>query len=122
MAFCICAVCIIAILRQYRPEFAVAVSVIAACIMLIFGLSSASKVIEVIREIADRSGIDEQNITLMLKAVGVCYLTQTAKDICIDCSQSVLADRVDFIGKITIIVMSLPIMVQLLSIISQIIG
>lgn len=110
------------ILRQYRPEFAVAVAVIVACIMLIYGLSSAAKIIEVIREIADRSGIDEQKITLMLKAVGVCYLTQTAKDLCIDCGQSVLADRVDFIGKITVIVMSLPIMLQLLSVIGQIIG
>ena len=112
---------IIVLIRKNAPEFAVPVSVTASMIILIISMVFASEVFEKIEEIASVSTVSSDNVKIIFKALGVCYITQIGKDVCNDCGESALGDKVDLAGKITIATMSLGIITQVLELITEII-
>ena len=112
---------IIVLIRKNAPEFAVPVSVTASMIILIISMVFASEVFEKIEEIASVSTVSSDNVKIIFKALGVCYITQIGKDVCNDCGESALGDKVDLAGKITIAAMSLGIITQVLELITEII-
>ena len=119
IGLCVTALAFIVMLRGYRPEYALLASICLSCILLIFGIAKSAEIVDCVKELSGKSGIDGQNISLMFKALGVCYLTGIAKDICTDCGQTALGDRVDFIGKITITALSIPLIIEVLSLITD---
>ena len=59
---------------------------------------------------------------MIFKALGVCYITQIGKDVCNDCGETALAEKVDLAGKITIAAMSIGLITQVVEIILEIIN
>lgn len=119
IALVLISLALIMLLKQYRPEFALLASVTSALILLIYGIAKAGDIISAVRSLTERAGIDEQNVMLVLKALGICYIVQIAKDVCADSGQTALSDRIDFIGKVTVVAMSLPLLMQIIGIVTQ---
>lgn len=119
IALVLISLALIMLLKQYRPEFALLASVTSALILLIYGIAKAGEIISAVRSLTERAGIDEQNVMLVLKALGICYIVQIAKDVCADSGQTALSDRIDFIGKVTVVAMSLPLLTQIIGIVMQ---
>ena len=113
---------LVVLIRKYASEFAVPMSVISSMIILLISIVFASSLFDKIEELADNSSISSQNLKVIFKALGVCYITQIGKDVCKDCGESAIADKVDLAGKITIAAMSLSLVSEVLSIILEIIG
>ena len=61
------------------------------------------------------------NIKTIFKTLGVCYITQIGRDVCNDCGETALGDKVDLAGKIIIAAMSLNIITQVLEMITELI-
>lgn len=112
---------IIVLLRKHSKEFAVPASVIASILILSISLAFATDVFNKIEEIASFSAVSSENLKVIFKALGVCYITQIGRDVCNDCGESALADKVDLAGKIAIASMSLGLITQVLKIITEII-
>ena len=119
IALVLISLALILLLKQYRPEFALLASVTSALILLIYGIAKAGEIISAVRSLTERAGIDEQNVMLVLKALGICYIVQIAKDVCADSGQTALSDRIDFIGKVTVVAMSLPLLTQIIGLVTQ---
>ena len=119
IALVLISLALILLLKQYRPEFALLASVTSALILLIYGIAKAGEIISAVRSLTERAGIDEQNVMLVLKALGIFYIVQIAKDVCADSGQTALSDRIDFIGKVTVVAMSLPLLTQIIGIVTQ---
>lgn len=122
IAIALISLALIMLLKQYRPELALLASVASALILLIYGVAKSGEIISAVRTMTEQAGIDEQNVMLVLKALGICYIVQIAKDICADSGQTALADRIDFIGKVTVVAMSLPMLTQILGIVTQLLA
>ncbi len=72
-----------------------------------------------IQVIAESSGIKSEYIEIMLKGLGICYLTQFSSDICIDFGQTSLASKIELCGKITLAALSIPLLLALIEIIKK---
>lgn len=55
-----------------------------------------------------RSGLDGDSFGVLLKAIGICILTQFASDICRDAGESALASKLELAGKCTVLLLALP--------------
>lgn len=105
-----------AVLKQYKPEYAIVVQLAASVLILLLVASAMGDLINAIRELIDGSGIDTGYLTLLLKALGVAILTQLAADACRDSGETALSNKVELAGKVTIILLCLPLvkaMIQL---------
>ena len=117
----ICA-CIIVLIRNQLPEFAIPVSAIASILMLSISIVFVVDIFETIGDISQFSAISSNNLKVIFKALGVCYITQIGKDVCNDCGETALAEKVDLAGKITIAAMSIGLITQVVEIILEIIN
>lgn len=106
-------ICII-ILRQYKPEFAIYISMLAGIFILIISLSQISGVINLLKYIASRANINSKFLGIILKITGIAILTEFAVSICQDSGEKSIANKIDIGGKIIIITISLPIISSLL--------
>ena len=105
---------IIIIIKQYRPEFAIYVSLLAGVLIfsLIFG--KISGIISMLNNLASKSSINMEFLNLLIKITGIAFLTEFAVSICKDSGESAIASKIDIGGKVTIIAISIPIISSLL--------
>lgn len=114
------ALIIIVILKQYKPEFAIYVSLGAG--ILIFAIISAklSGIIDVLKSLVSRTSINNDFLVLLIKITGIAILTEFAVSVCKDSGENAIASKVDLGGKVIIMSMSIPIMSSLLETIIKI--
>ena len=105
---------IIIILKQYRPEFTIYVSIIAGVIIILMITDSISGIITMLQDIASKANINSQFLKILIKITGIAILTEFAVSICKDSGESAVASKIDIGGKVIIISMSIPIIRALL--------
>ncbi len=108
------ALIIIIIVKQYRPEFTMSVSVAGGIIMLLWVKDKLSAIINLLTNLANRTSINNEFIFLLIKITGIAILTEFASSVCKDSGETAIASKVDMGGKIIIIAMSIPIIASLL--------
>ena len=111
---------VIIIIKQYRPEFAVYVSLIAGALILVLVLDKKSGVINLLTNLANKTSINKDFIFLLIKITGIAFLTEFAVSICKDAGESAIATKIDMGGKVMIIAISIPIISSLLETIIKI--
>ena len=114
------ALIIIVILKQYRPEFAMYVSLGAGVLILTLIATKLSGIVEVLKSLASKTAINNEFLILIIKITGIAILTEFAVSICKDSGESAIASKVDLGGKVIIMSMSIPIMSSLLETIIKI--
>ncbi len=67
----------------------------AGAVVLTAVVSFAMPLVSQLKSIAENSGIKNEYFILMLKSLGICYITQFAADICTDFGQSSLASKIE---------------------------
>lgn len=100
---------IIIILKQYKPEFALYVSLIAGVIIVALSLDKLNGVINLLSNIASRANINTEMIKILIKITGITILTEFAISVCNDSGETAIANKVDLGSKVIIIAMSIPI-------------
>ena len=111
---------IIIILKQYKPEFAVYVSIISGIIILFLIMDRLYGIINLLINLSNKAGAGTEFIGILLKITGIAILTEFAVSICKDSGETAIANKVDLGGKIIIISISIPIITALLELIIQI--
>ena len=110
----IIALIIIIIVKQYRPEFAVYISIIAGILILAISLQKMGEIVSLIKTISDKAGINGEFLKIILKITGIAILAEFAVSICKDSGESVIANKIEMGSKVIIISMSIPIISSLL--------
>ena len=108
------AIIILSILKQYKKEFAIYVSLVAGLLIFMLVLSKMSGIIELLKNLANKTSINSKFLKLIIKISGISLLTEFMVSICKDFGESAIANKVDFGGKIIIMSLALPIMSSLL--------
>lgn len=114
------ALIIIILLKQYKPEFVLYVSLIAGALILFLVIDELTGIIKLIQSIADKASINSQFLSILLKITGIAFLSEFAVSICKDSGEAAIASKVELGSKIIIISMSIPIISSLLEIILKI--
>lgn len=111
---------IIIILKQYKPEFAVYVSLIIGVLIFFLVSDKLAGIISILTTLSNKTNINSQYIQILLKITGIAILTEFAVSICKDSGEVAIATKIDLGGKIIIISISIPIIVALLEVIIKI--
>lgn len=111
---------VIMLLKQYKPEFVIYVSLLTGVIILTLVIDKLSGVVNIITNLSNQAGINNQFLLILIKITGIAFLTEFAVSICKDSGESAIASKIDFGGKILIIAMSIPIISSLLEMIIKI--
>lgn len=105
---CVFAAALCRLFDSGAGEYAVAVKAVAAAGIMLAVISAVSPALERIGLIYEKSGGDEWYLTVMVKSLGICFLTGLAADICRDSGESALASQAEAAGKTALLIMALP--------------
>ena len=113
-------VVLIIVIKQYRPEFALYISLVAGCIILVYAVDKLKVIVELLNQIATKSGINSKFLNLLLKMTGIAYLSEFAVSLCKDAGETAIANKLEIGSKAIIIVMSIPIISNLLEVVLKV--
>lgn len=110
----------IIVIKQYKPEFAIYISLIAGALILLLVMDKFAGIIELLKALASKASVNNEFLLILLKITGIAFLTEFAVSICKDSGESAIASKIDLGGKVIIIGMSIPIISALLELIIKI--
>lgn len=105
--------CICVLLKQWNPEISMMAALL--CGILIFGiiLVNLTPVLDTIGQLVAGVEFDSGYLSVVLKSLGICYVTQLAADTCRDSGYSSIASKVELAGKVSVIVIAMPLFTNL---------
>ena len=112
---------IIIIIKQYKPEFAIYISIITGMLILFMIMNRLEGIINLLKNISNKSGINSQFLELLLKITGIAFLAEFAINLCKDSGEGAIASKIEIGSKVIIVSMSIPIISSLLEVITKLI-
>ena len=102
------------LLKQYKPEFVIYVSLAAGTIILFLIMDKLSGIIGLLKSLSTKASINQEFLIILIKITGIAFLTEFATSICKDSGETAIANKIDLGGKVLIIAISIPIISSLL--------
>lgn len=121
VAIGIVAAILIVFLKEQKKEYAILLSIVAGVMLLLLTLTKLEPIVSVIQKLSLNIPIDNSYILLILKVIGISYLIEFGKDICIDAGESSIANKIEIAGKVIIVGISIPAITAVLEIITEVI-
>ena len=113
--------CVVAlIIKQIRPEFYIVVVITGSIVILFMIVDELRTVFEYFLSIFNKTNLNYELFSNMIKIIGVGFLTEFANGICVDTGNASIGEKVVIAGKILILCLALPIISSLLNVIIEI--
>lgn len=113
----ITAFCVL-VLREVKSELAPIVALAGGMVVLLSVVNYFSDVFSVISSVAQKAGLATSVVTLLFKVIAIGYITEFSSSLIEDMGLSSLSDKVTLAGKLIIVAVSLPVVVQLFNFIA----
>jgi stage III sporulation protein AD len=105
---------LILIIRSQRPEIAVLLSITLATIIFLLVLAKINVVLNLFRDLAEKAGVNQLYLNTILKIIGIAYITEFGAQVCRDAGEGAVAGKIEFAGKVLVMVMAIPIIALVL--------
>lgn len=112
---------LIIILKQYKTEFAILVSLVACIFIILFSFEKIQIIINLLNDLIVASGINKTFFEILIKITGIAYIVELASSLCVDAGEKAIASKIEFAGKVLIVTMSVPIITTLVETITEVI-
>lgn len=101
------------ILKPSKPDLALVVGVAGSVCVFLYIIDLLEQVLGLFSYIMELTHLDSKLFTLLIKIVGVGYITEFSANLCADSGSSAMASKIMLAGKIVIFVMAIPIITSL---------
>lgn len=96
------------VIKSVRPELASIVAVSTGILLLLYTIAELTGIVDTVRLIAERNGIEAGYVGTLLKILGIAYAAEFGTRVCRDAGESAIAARVELSGRILILAAALP--------------
>lgn len=107
------------VLKQYKPEFSIYITLITGMLMLGAAVSAVKPALDMISSYMEIADPDSEYAEILIKTLAVCYLTQMAGESCSDAGETSIAAKIALAGKIAVVLIALPLFEKLMEVIKQ---
>ena len=118
IGFSIFAVIMIIILKQQKPEMALILTIATCVLIMIYSISRMTIIVEMLNTLVQKSGMNKEFLSIILKVTGIAYMVEFGKNICMDAGQSAIATKLEIAGKVIILTLSLPLISALVNVLT----
>lgn len=113
------AICVL--FSQYKPEYTMLISLIAGVIIFGLVLVNLTEAFDLIKNLLNKIQVSNEYTIIIVKTLGICYITQLASDSCSEAGQTSIANKIELAGKAAIILISIPLFNDLVEIATKLI-
>ena len=107
------------IVKQVKPEIAVLITLAGSVVIIMLTLQMLQGVFGSFLGIFNKTGVSGSLFVPVLKIIGIGYLCEFGANLCIDGGCNSIADKILFCGKITILIIALPIINSVIDVVLE---
>lgn len=100
-------------MRQGRAEFSTFVSLTGSILIAWVAVQLLDGILGSFERLENLLSIDMEYIGLLMKMIGVTYLSEFSSALCRDAGYSAVAGQIELVGKLTILTIGMPIVLAL---------
>lgn len=100
--------------KSGKAEYGIYISIALSIIVFVGILGHLETLIETMRRIGEYINIDSVYIKILLKMLGITYVCEFASSICKDAGYQTIAGQIEIFGKLSVFVLSMPVLLALL--------
>ncbi len=120
-AFALMAVVIIVLIKQEKKEIGVIISICAAVVLSVYAIVQLNDIVNLLFDLISNVGVNAKYLEIILKVVGIAYIVELTKDVCVDSGETALGAKVEMTGKIVMVAMTIPIITGVVEVINKLI-
>ena len=102
------------LLKKENPQIAMLTAAATGILIFLMLCSPLGELISLLRETAEQSGVGEGYFGIVLKVIGIAYLTQFGAQLCADAGESAIAAKIEMAGKVLMMTAAAPVLTGLL--------
>lgn len=110
-------------LKQYKPEWATFVRIAVTVVSVGMLLTLVGTALAYVTELTEGTGaLDGETWSILLKALGIAFVTETAASVCRDSGEGTLAGWVELAGKLEILLLAFPLIRTVMETVKLLLG
>ena len=102
------------LLKKENPQIAMLTASATGILIFLMLCSPLGELISLLRETAEQAGVGEGYFGIVLKVIGIAYLTQFGAQLCADAGESAIAAKIEMAGKVLMMTAAAPVLTGLL--------
>lgn len=109
-------------LKSIKQEYSLWILLGAGIFLSVFVAGKLEVIVEELRFLQTYVSNYGPYVKLLLKIIGITYLAEISADLCKDAGANALASQIELFGKLSILVLCMPVMTSLLETIDRFLG
>lgn len=101
-------------LKQVKSEFSVYICIAIGILIFMSLAGQLRTIIETVKMLLGTIDLENSYITVLIKMLGITYVAEFSSGICKDAGFQTIASQIEIFSKISILVLSMPILVALI--------
>ncbi|MCI8300779.1 MAG: stage III sporulation protein AD [Lachnospiraceae bacterium] len=106
-------------LKGQKKEYELFVTLGVSLCIFYFLMSKLQLVVSVINRMQDYVELDTSYIEILIKMIGITYVSEFSANLCKDAGYQSVAGQIEMFGKLSILVISMPVILVLLETIGE---
>ena len=107
-------------LKKEKSEYSMLISMGICILIFSFLIHKMQMVLVFVERLESMLSLDSSYIVLILKMIGIAYVAGFAMDVCKDAGYGAIGSQIETFAKISILVVSLPVLLTFLEVIGSI--
>lgn len=105
--------------KTIKPEYGILISIAGCLFIFIYSIRGIENIVKLVDEITSLSSMGKGYIKILLKITGITFVSEIASDISKDCGYAALANQIQIFGKMSVLVISLPVFTKIISLLGS---
>lgn len=106
-------------LKKEKSEYGMLIALLVCVFVFSFVISKIEIVLAFVARLEAMLSIDSSYVALILKMIGIAYVAGFAIDVCKDAGYAAIGSQIETFAKISILVVSLPVLLMFLEVIGK---
>ncbi|NBH12610.1 stage III sporulation protein AD [Lachnospiraceae bacterium] len=106
-------------LKGQKKEYELFVTLGVSLCIFYFLMSKLQLVVSVINRMQDYVELDTSYIEILIKMIGITYVSEFSANLCKDAGYQSVAGQIEMFGKLSILVISMPVILVLLETVGE---
>ncbi|MCL2572892.1 MAG: stage III sporulation AC/AD family protein [Defluviitaleaceae bacterium] len=110
----LCAVLAI-IIKKQSPEIALIITIASSVLIFLMILPMLTQAVGVLTNVGNMLDGGFEYVSLALRVIGVAYMAELGSSVCTDAGESAIATKIDLGGRVIIMVMAMPVVIDIVT-------
>ncbi len=107
------------LLKNHLSTYALIVTLLTGIIILFWCIVNIIPVIDKLQYLIEETNMPNEYGMIIFKSIGLTFIVQLISDICKDAGETAISSKLELMGKIAILLISLPLFEKIISVVLE---